>query len=140
MPAAIEWTAELEARIAELLANEPLTEICKKYDDLPCRSSINTHLVESDSFWTLCARARKVNALQRLEDTQVMLDSADESTITQVGVKLLELKRGDAKWIAERLLSKDYAPNQRFTGADGEGPVEISVAISEARKRAGIPE
>ena len=42
-------------------------------------------------------------------------------------------------WLKNRK-PKDWKDKLALTGADGEGPVELSVAISEARKRAGKSE
>jgi hypothetical protein len=125
MPAAIEWTAELEAEIVRLLASNSLRKICQINQDLPCRDSITDHMAENEEFSAKCARARKLHALNRLETAQDKLHESDGSTLTAIELKLIEAQVGDVHWLAERLLSKDYAPNQRFTGADGEGPVEI---------------
>jgi hypothetical protein len=56
------------------------------------------------------------------------LDAADGDKITMQEVKLLELRLGDARWIAERLLSKEYGNKVKaeLGGADG-GPVQFVV-------------
>lgn len=132
MPAAIDWTPELKARIAKLLINKPLIKVCEENPDLPSRASINERLAEDDEFWTQCARARRIHCFQRLENTQVKLDDALAKDHDQISIKLLEMQIGDARWNAERLLSKEYAPNQKHTGPDGEGPIAISLEIDSA--------
>lgn len=130
MPAAIDWTEILEDTIAKLLVNGPLRKVCSENPDLPCRNSITSHMVESESFWAKCARARRARAIQRLEDSQAELDDADAKEVTQPGVKLLELRLGDARWHAERILSKDYGSKTQteVTGKDG-GVIQIVSTI-----------
>lgn len=118
----IEWTEQLEDSIVQRLINRSLRRICEEDKDVPSRESIRLRMVENDDFWAKCARARKANALQRLETAQDELDSADAKEISQPAVKLIELKLGDARWLAERLLSKDYGNKVKneHTGKDGE--------------------
>ena len=108
MPAAIKWTAELEAEIARRLVNRSLLSICQQDKDVPSRGAINEHLAESEEFWAICARARRLHALQRLENVEVDVDTCNENNANSVRVKV-----DFAKWLAERLLSREYAPNQK---------------------------
>jgi hypothetical protein len=124
----IDWTQELEDEIVTRLASCSLRKLCEEDPSLPSRNTITQHMVKNDEFATKCMRARRENALYRLEKAQDQLDAADGEKITLQEVKLLELRLGDARWLSERLLSKEYGNKTQahITGAD-EGPVQFVV-------------
>jgi hypothetical protein len=124
----IDWTPELEDQIVARLASSSLRQLCEEDPSLPSRNTITQHMANSEEFAARCMRARRENALYRLEKAQDELDAADGEKITLQEVKLLELRLGDARWIAERLLSKEYGNKVKaeLGGADG-GPVMFKV-------------
>ena len=128
MPAAIKWTVALEADIAKRLINRSLRTICEQDKDLPSRAAINERLAESEDFWTKCAHARRIHAMQRLESVELDVDTCNEDNANSVKVKV-----GYAQWLAERVLAKEYAPNQKHTGADGEGPIGLTIVSAVPR-------
>lgn len=131
MPAAIVWTPELESEIARRLVNKSLLKICQEDNgkNLPSRAAINEHLASDDNFWTICARARRIHALQRLENVEVDVDGCTDDNARSVKVKV-----DFAIWLAERLLSKEYSPQSKI---EHSGSLDLSLAdsISKARKR-----
>ncbi len=138
MPAAINWTPELENSIADRLITRSLRKICEEDNDLPHRITIQRRIIENPEFATVCARARAQNALYRLETAQDALDGADPESITQPGVKLIELKLNDARWLAERLLSKEgYGTRvqQEHSGEIGIKTVIVQPDVKAERER-----
>ncbi|MGA2877274.1 MAG: hypothetical protein ABSE82_17290 [Nitrososphaerales archaeon] len=83
------------------------------------------------------ASALKMKSLIQQSRARRLADTADAENYNAI-----KLKIWTRMWIAGKRKPKKYGDNAKLalTGADGEGPVELSVAISEARKRAGKSE
>jgi hypothetical protein len=122
----INWTPELEDEIARRLITRSLTKICEEDSDLPSRNSIQERMLRNEAFWAKCAHARKMHAYQRLEDVERDVDSCNADNANAVRVKA-----DYARWLAERLLSKDYSNK-----IDVNVTSSIADAIADARKRA----
>jgi hypothetical protein len=118
----IKWTPELEDTIAKRLINRSLRRICEEDKDLPSRAAINERLTENEEFWTKCARARRIQAMQRLESVELDVDSCNADNARAVAVKV-----SYAQWFAEKALPKEYGAKLAHTGADGDGPVKLII-------------
>lgn len=103
--------------------NRSLLRICKEDKDVPSRAAINEHLAEDDNFWTICARARKIHALQRLENVEVDVDSCNDDNARAVKVKV-----DFAMWMAERLMSKEYSPQSKV---EHSGELSVKRVVSD---------
>jgi hypothetical protein len=152
MPAA-EWAPVVDSIIAAIATTpKSLKTICEEIEAAPTAKTFYQWLTEDESLRDRYARAKK-EQLQVLADE--IVDLADKDRICEkVTIKAdgsrevvildqvdrTRLQIDSRKWLLSKLDPAKYGDKQLHTGADGEGPVELSVAISEARKRAGIPE
>ncbi|MGA7524528.1 MAG: hypothetical protein WBW84_18905 [Acidobacteriaceae bacterium] len=128
----IDWTPELEDKIADLLESKSLLTVCAENPDLPSRASINRHLDSSAAFETKCARARKNHALKILEAVQTEVLTAK----TKEAAYVANVKASHAQWYVTKLLPRIFGDRTVLAG-DPENPLAIGLAsrISEARKR-----
>ncbi len=98
-----QYTEQLADSIVERLVERSLRRICQEDSDVPDRNTVARWMVQHPDFGAKCARARREHALYRLEMVEDDVDSIEPENANAVRVKV-----DYAKWLAERLQSKDY--------------------------------
>ncbi len=132
MPAAINWTPELEQSILYRIAHgESLRRICID-PEIPASSTIYEHLIESKEFAEQYARAREAQ-MEAMSDE--ILDIADDTSRDTKTIKRgdLEIEVENAewinrcrlqvdtrKWLMGKIAPKKYGDKQILAGPDGE--------------------
>ena len=132
MLAAINWTPELqEAFVHGIIAGESIDSIAKSNGISAV--SFYRQRVEDEEFDTTIARAQEAAQEREVDGFKELADTADAENYNAI-----KLKIWTRMWIAGKRKPKKYGDNAKLalTGADGEGPVEISIAdrLNRARK------
>jgi hypothetical protein len=150
MPAAIKWTPELEDSICACIAinTKGLDDICDENDEFPSPRSIYTRLIQCDSFLQKYTRARDLQQQlladqilpiadkDRICEKRTIKPDGSEERVILDQVERSKLQIETRKWLLSKLNPKKYGDKQLHTGADGEGPIEVSIAdrLNRARK------
>ncbi len=114
-------TPELAESILEGLKSQFLTTLCAK-KGMPSRRTVDRWINEYPDFAVQVAQARQVFYETLLEgSTQELLKAK-----TLNDAKMGDIKLKSTQWLAERLLSKKYAPATKIKG-DAEEPVQITI-------------
>jgi hypothetical protein len=159
MPAAIDsaYDAEIAERICAAIAITP-KGLQKVIDSIGSPVSAGTfwrwlQIKENDLLREMYARAKAAQVMIFAEEISEIADNTQEGVIvTEKPNGTIETKRADMlehrklriesrKWLAAKLLPKVYGDKQLHTGADGEGPIEFSIAerLNRARKDEAKP-
>lgn len=139
-----EYTTELAARICERIANgESLRSICQDAD-MPATSSACKWLGEHPEFAEQYARAREAQADVFFDEILDIADNAQNDWMERHGeddagwqangehIQRSKLRIDARKWMAGKLRPKKYGDKLQHTGADGESPVQVTIASSDA--------
>ena len=129
MPRKIQWTEQLEDRIAGLLESKSLRTVCEQNPDLPDRITINRRLAASSAFASKCARARAEHAQSLLEDVQTEVLKAK----TKEDAYVANVKAAHVQWYASKLIAKVYGDKQAI---ELSGSVDLAGKLAAARERA----
>lgn len=114
-------TTELADKIVEGLASQFLTTLCSK-KGMPSTVTVWKWMNEYPDFAIRVAHARQMYYEVLLEQSTYDLRSSK----TLNDGKLADIKLKSTQWLAERLLSKKYAPAMKVKG-DAEEPVQITI-------------
>ena len=134
MPAAINWTPELEAEIADWIAlGKTLRAFCRQ-DGKPSHDAVYDHQKIDDNFKQRIARAREVGedaiaeeSLEIVDETPMMKivgDGWSKSCIDPAGVQRNRIRADHRLKLLAKWNPKKYGDKLAHTGADG-GPVPI---------------
>ncbi len=129
MPAAIDWTPELESGIIEgIEAGLTLRQVAKKHD---ISAAFILKQVKLNS--SFCEQYTRAIDTRTDIDFEGLADQiAEEPQATKFGVDSgwVAWKRvqiDTLKWALSKRCPKKYGDKQIHTGADGEGPAELIV-------------
>lgn len=138
MPAALQWTEELEKSILLRIAHGESVRQIVQDPEMPASSSVYEHLIESKEFAEQYARAREAQVEAMSDEILAIADDSTNDTMT--------IKRGDSetevadnewinrsrlrvdtrKWLMGKLAPKKYGERvqNEHSGPDG-GPVQF---------------
>ena len=118
MPAAIDWTHELQSRIVQGLESHSLRRLCALNPDLPCRDSITDYMGVNADFSAKCARAREDHA-EVMDDK--ILDVAEKVENGTLDPKAGSVVISAYQWRASKLKPKKYGDNKQVALTDPDG-------------------
>lgn len=116
MPAAIDWTPELEEALIEALAETNLYRLCNEDARFPSRWTVLRYMERNPEFATRCARADKLRGQKWATKIELAAEACDEETAQSAKVKISAYQ-----WLASKEDAK-YGEKMQHTGADGQGP------------------
>ena len=128
---AIDWTPELVEGIeTRILAGDSIASICGSETFPHNESTFWRHFAQDKDFASVIACAMETRSERDIEycRTQAVNATADDWQVAQLRIRTFQ-------WEAGKRRPKKYGDKLAHTGADGEGPVQLAIAIAEARKR-----
>lgn len=141
-----DYNEETTAIICERIASgESLRTICDD-DDLPAMSTIFKWLSKHQEFTEQYTRAREAQADALFEDILPIADDGRNDWMEKKnsdGENIGWMENGEAlrrsqlridarKWMAGKLRPKKYGDKTIHTGSDGESPVQVVIAGTDA--------
>lgn len=139
-----DYSDEVTDVICERIANgESLKAICEE-NGMPCKSTVFKWLSERTEFSDKYTRAREAQADALFDDILSIADDGKNDWMEKnYGEETRWVENGEAlrrsqlridarKWMAGKLKPKKYGDKTIHTGADGESPVQVVIAGTDA--------
>ncbi len=139
------YNKALAALICERVATHTcgLNRLCEMYDDLPSKFTVNLWRYKHPEFSTLYAQAKLIQADLLAEecleisdddsrDVKVNPETGDEYLNTEF-VARARLRIDTRKWLAMKLLPKQYGDNKREEAQDGDKSVLEKIISGELK-------
>lgn len=118
------YNHELAMAICSRMAEGELLALIVKPASMPNRATIYRWTEQNPEFRSLFTRAREQQAHAVAEKGVLMaLDATPENAQAK------RVQFDGYKWFASKLLPKVYGDKMLHTGADGEGPVAVKLAL-----------
>jgi hypothetical protein len=129
MPAAIQWTQELENAVIESIeAGDSLRQVAEK--NSICPASIVIHFQSTDELNKRYARALHIRADADFEALTDAINAEPERTkfgIDSAWATWQRTRIDTMKWMVAKRNQAKYGDKLAHTGADGEGPLQVVV-------------
>ena len=150
MPAAIQWTPELEATICNRIAHGESVRIIAQDESLPASSTIYEHLIESKEFAEKYARAREAQMEAMSDEILAIADDSTHDTMTitrrdgsedevadNEWINRSRLRVDTRKWLMSKLNAKKYGDklDLNHSGEVGIKTVIVSKPAKDAAPR-----
>ncbi len=139
------YSKALAALICERVATHTcgLERLCNSYEDLPVKSTVNLWRYRYPEFSTLYAQAKLVQADLLAEecleiadddsrDIKINPETGDEYLNTEF-VARSRLRIDTRKWLAMKLLPKQYGDNRKEEAQDGDKSVLEKIISGELK-------
>lgn len=124
MPAAIEWTPELEHSVlSDIESGLSLRATGENYKI--SASAIIRHIQDSEVFAKQYARAKDIQLERMADEMLTIADSADKDTANAIRVRV-----DTRKWLLSKLVPKKYGDRveQFISGPDG-APIQAAITV-----------
>lgn len=139
------YTTKKAKAICDALASSSISvrELALQ-DDMPCEVTIYKWLNQNEDFAKKYAHAKKSQMDYMAEEIIDISDNAANDYMLRQGrsddkesgyvtngeaIQRSKLRVDSRKWLMSKLNAKKYGDKTQLTGADGEGPVEVSQIV-----------
>ena len=121
------YNAQIAAAVCWELAEGKSLRTIAKAEGMPDASTVHDWVLKRPEFAQQYARARHIQAHALADEGMEIVDGARGGTHEEIAAARL---RFDARrWMAGKLLPKVYGDKMLHTGADGEGPIAVKLAL-----------
>lgn len=139
------YTAAKAKKICDVIASSSISvRELSSQDDMPCEVTIYKWLNDNEEFAKNYAHAKKSQLEYMANEIVDIADNAENDYMRRQGrdddedsgwvtngeaIQRSKLRVDTRKWLMSKLNAKKYGDKTQLTGADGEGPVEVSQIV-----------